>query len=505
MQAQLLDPRNDTDTSARANPASTWFGVEEQGPLPLLAVGEHRGTYKLLALLLDLGLLSAVYYAALLLAKMEHPVGIYVGAPEYLLQLPLGLALCWCAALLATRAYDNSRTSSLLAAARRSGRSAAFMCSLLMVLLFVFKVQFVSRKFIAFYSLVSVAALTMNRISELKLLRLARSTGMNTVSVVLVGQGESLVRQWAELEQNREWGYRVAGVVATGSLAGAAHEIGLRELGQVANLPEILRTRIVDEVIICDPNLALDSEVLKTLRVAGKRVRISLPPPMQGWHIGNGGHLGSQQMLMLECRKPAPLYRVFKTTVEWLAALGLVLALGLPMLAIALAIRMTMGPGVLFVQKRAGKNGRAFFLYKFRTMVKDARKLQAQLDAQNIMGSVAFKSKTDPRVTPLGNFLRRYSLDELPQLLNVLRGDIGLVGPRPMAMYEARKVPTWARRRFSVRPGITCLWQVMGRNQLPFEEWMRLDLRYVDEWTPSLDMMILAKTPSAVFSSKGAY
>jgi lipopolysaccharide/colanic/teichoic acid biosynthesis glycosyltransferase len=175
------------------------------------------------------------------------------------------------------------------------------------------------------------------------------------------------------------------------------------------------------------------------------------------------------------------------------------------MALIALAILVSMGGPILFVQKRAGRNGRVFKLYKFRTMVPDARAKQAALEGDNEMRGPVFKLKKDPRITPLGRFLRRSSLDELPQLWNVLRGDLALVGPRAMAQYEARKVPAWAQRRFSVKPGVTCLREVSGRSSLSFEQWMRLDLQYLDNWTLGLDASILLKTLPAVLSSRGAY
>ena len=138
-------------------------------------------------------------------------------------------------------------------------------------------------------------------------------------------------------------------------------------------------------------------------------------------------------------------------------------------------------------------------------MVHDARKAQAELAEANEMNGPVFKIKQDPRITPLGRILRKYTLDELPQFLNVLRGELSLVGPRPLANYEARKVPHWARRRYSVQPGLTCYWQVMGRNRLSFDEWMRLDLRYIDEWSLWTDLVLILKTVPAVLFSRGAY
>ncbi|MGB5660846.1 MAG: sugar transferase, partial [Thermoanaerobaculia bacterium] len=174
-------------------------------------------------------------------------------------------------------------------------------------------------------------------------------------------------------------------------------------------------------------------------------------------------------------------------------------------LAICLAIKITSRGPVLFVQERIGFNKRRFPLEKFRTMVTDAETQQANLEYLNEASGPVFKIEHDPRITKLGGFLRRTSLDELPQLMNVFLGDMSLVGPRPLPVrdYEGFS-EDWHRRRFSVRPGLTCLWQIQGRSGVTFERWMELDMQYIDEWSLWLDMKILAKTVPVVIRGTGA-
>jgi lipopolysaccharide/colanic/teichoic acid biosynthesis glycosyltransferase len=167
-------------------------------------------------------------------------------------------------------------------------------------------------------------------------------------------------------------------------------------------------------------------------------------------------------------------------------------------------IKLTSGGNVLFRQTRCGLNGRFFTLYKFRTMVEDAEERRRELMHLNEMNGPVFKLRSDPRVTAFGRFLRRFSLDELPQLWNVVRGDMSLVGPRPPIPEEVAKYQRWQRRRLAMKPGLTCLWQVSGRNDLDFDRWMQLDLEYIDSWSPTLDFKILLKTIPAVLSGKGA-
>ena len=175
------------------------------------------------------------------------------------------------------------------------------------------------------------------------------------------------------------------------------------------------------------------------------------------------------------------------------------------LVATAIAIKMISKGPVFFLQERIGLNKRRFKIYKFRTMIPNAEKEMHMLESRNEAQGPVFKIKDDPRITPLGRFLRRSSIDELPQLMNVLRGDMSLVGPRPLPARDYDGFSEdWQRRRFSVKPGITCLWQVNGRSGISFDQWMLLDLQYMDEWSLWLDLKILAKTVPAVLKGAGA-
>ena len=168
------------------------------------------------------------------------------------------------------------------------------------------------------------------------------------------------------------------------------------------------------------------------------------------------------------------------------------------------AIRLTSRGPIFFKQVRVGLHGKPFHILKFRSMVVDAEALQARLAAQNEMTGPVFKMKHDPRITRVGRFIRKYSIDELPQLVNVLRGDMSLVGPRPPLPSEVARYQAWQRRRLSVRPGLTCIWQVSGRNQISFEEWMYLDMRYIDHWSLSQDLQLIFRTVPVVLTGRGA-
>jgi exopolysaccharide biosynthesis polyprenyl glycosylphosphotransferase len=215
---------------------------------------------------------------------------------------------------------------------------------------------------------------------------------------------------------------------------------------------------------------------------------------------------GTRPMLVFRTTPDISWALLAKSVIDRVGAFfGLIVCI-IPMALIALIIRITSPGPAIFRQERGGKNGRPFTMYKFRTMTTDAAGRHDELSAQNEMSGPVFKIKDDPRVTPFGRFLRRTSLDEFPQLLNVLVGDMSLVGPRPLPLYEVAKFETTAqRRRLSMKPGLSCLWQIRGRNEISsFEEWVRLDLEYIDNWSLWLDLKIILMTIPVVLLGTGA-
>ena len=217
-------------------------------------------------------------------------------------------------------------------------------------------------------------------------------------------------------------------------------------------------------------------------------------------------HFGTRPMLVFRTAPSVSWALFLKHLVDRIVALTLLVALSWLFALIALAIRLTSKGPVIFRQSRGGKNGRPFAMFKFRTMTTDAEMQREELQKFNVMSGPVFKVEQDPRVTAIGRFLRKTSLDELPQLWNVLKGDMSLVGPRPLPMYEVERIEATAhRRRLSMKPGITCLWQISGRNNVTsFDRWVALDLEYIDNWSPLLDLRILLKTIPVVLFGWGA-
>jgi exopolysaccharide biosynthesis polyprenyl glycosylphosphotransferase len=272
-----------------------------------------------------------------------------------------------------------------------------------------------------------------------------------------------------------------------------------------AALAERLRRAPVDEVVVSAALPSDDTRALvELLSDHGIPALVPIGHGVDGFPPPRVEPVGRAQYLVYQRRRPAIPSLVVKAVADRLLA-GLLIVVLLPLLLLlALMVRLLVGSPLLFVQRRGGLYGRPFAMLKFRTMRVGAEAEREALLARNEMDGPVFKLSNDPRVTRVGRFLRRFSLDELPQLLNVLAGQMSLVGPRPLPVDETAALTGGYRRRLSMRPGLTCLWQVGGRSDLPFREWMALDLDYVDRWTLGLDFAILLRTLPAIVKGRGA-
>lgn len=215
-------------------------------------------------------------------------------------------------------------------------------------------------------------------------------------------------------------------------------------------------------------------------------------------------HIEEQEIIQVRKRQNI-FYEVSKRALDFTAALLGLILLSPIFLIVSILIKLESEGEVIFSQTRIGFNGKEFKMYKFRSMVKNAEELKAKLAAQNEMSGPMFKMKDDPRVTKVGKFIRKTSIDELPQLINVLKGDMSLVGPRPSLPKEVEKFEPWMLQRLEVKPGLTCYWQVSGRNNIDFEDWMKLDLQYVEDRNFLLDLKLIFKTFFVLFGDKNAY
>jgi exopolysaccharide biosynthesis polyprenyl glycosylphosphotransferase len=322
--------------------------------------------------------------------------------------------------------------------------------------------------------------------------------------VLIVGVG-ALGRATAdELKAKRR--LRVIGFVRYGAETAPAQLKG-QTLGTTADLDMLLRTMPIAEVYFASNAVTNAPETQQAIKVC-EQFGIPFALPASMYRLDRARPLGSHGVtdgyLHYQTVASRPVAMAFKRAFDILASGVALWVLAPLLLGVAALIKLTSKGDVLFRQTRVGLHGRPFRMLKFRTMVVNAEELKAKLAAQNEMDGPVFKMKHDPRITPIGRFLRKFSIDELPQLINVLRGDMSVVGPRPPVPQEVAKYQSWQRRRLSVRPGLTCIWQVSGRNAISFEEWMYMDLQYIDTWSFSKDLSLILKTFPVVLTGKGA-
>ncbi|MFY9822822.1 MAG: sugar transferase [Thermoanaerobaculia bacterium] len=475
--------------------------------------------------LLDLLLVSAAFLCAFLvrsavmpkLAPHAFPSSLYP-LSSYLLLLPLAL-LIWGGLLLSSGRYRSHRTVPLLDEAWAIVRVCASGAILFTLALFVGRLDEtllvddrVSRFWVLLFGVFACLFLLTEKLALRLTSRYVRSHGLNFRTVLIVGTTPTAVRIAESLHGHRFWGYRILGFIRNDNGNGngeppAPDSIGpYPVLGRVEDIQRIAEGNVVDDVIFAVSRRDLDrmEDLFLSLEEQGIRTRFAMdlfPHTRARVELED---LDGMPLLSFATTPTSQLQLMAKRALDVVLA-GLVLVLGMPLAGfIALAIKATSGGRVLFRQTRCGLNGRFFTIYKFRTMVADAEELRFELLHLNEMDGPVFKLRSDPRVTAFGRFLRRFSLDELPQFWNVLRGDMSLVGPRPPIPEEVAKYQRWQRRRLSMKPGLTCLWQISGRNDLDFDRWMQLDLEYIDSWSPMLDLKILLRTIPVVLTGKGA-
>ena len=431
------------------------------------------------------------------------PGGLYP-LRAYLPLLALVLPL-WMILLAAQRLTAPGQVLSLRREALKELQVAAVGVLLLAAAGYLFRLQFVSRPFLVLFGIINGTVLAAARVVERRTPWGRRLAEVPERVVIIVGCGVEAVALARQVLRHRAWGLSLRGLIDADG-CGRSEVEGLPVLGRVEDLPDVLSSQVVDEVVLAVPTRQLGElePVLLHCQELGVRVRVALQPfPHLQPHVEVEA-LNGTPLLTFATMPTAPLALFVKRVVDVVVALvGLALSAPLWPL-VALAIRLGSRGPVLYRQVRCGLHGRRFVLLKFRTMVVDAEKLQDEVAHLNVMDGPVFKAPGDPRVTVVGRLLRRSSLDELPQFVNVLKGDMSLVGPRPPIPEEVERYLPWQRRRLAMKPGITCLWQISGRSKLDFATWMELDLAYIDSWSVWLDLKILLLTVPAVFSGRGA-
>lgn len=413
------------------------------------------------------------------------------------------------------RAYSSMRMRSSLELVKISLVSSIVVFGSLATIIFLLKLE-LSRSFLGLFCVLVTLFLAAERMIVLEFLRYWRKRGKNFRNVLIAGVGEQAIKLADEILTRPELGIRIRGFVdLSQETCDDSHDefksrltrwCG-RVIPRVSGLQKAVKDYAIDEVIFTDITSVMP-EVERSLFVCaeqGVRTTVAANLFSIGMVRSQMSYFGSTPLIHFETPPGDRWELTLKRFLDVFISGGLLILLSPLLIVLALLIKITSRGPVFFVQRRVGQNGRLFDLYKFRSMVEDAELLLDGLKSKNEMQGPVFKIKKDPRVTSLGYILRKYSLDELPQLWNVFIGDMSLVGPRPpvpgeVSLYEPRE-----RRRLSMRPGLTCTWQVSGRQQIhDFDSWVKMDLEYIDNWSLGGDLWLMIRTIPAVLSGSGA-
>lgn len=453
--------------------------------------------------LADLALLWAAFELAYLVRlALPLPRSFFLD-PTKKFTLLLVAALSFVVVALWMRAYDGLGRLPAFAIARRTFTQCFAGGVAVIVIEFILRLD-ISRPFLAVFFAIAFAALFASRLLIAALAPRFLAGWAEPRHVLIGGTGPRARLAASHIASAGSFGLSLLGFL--GDEPGALNIGRDYPIHPWSDLPSLLERHVVDEIIVAVDSAKLASleELLLLCDEEGIRTRLDV-----GFfpHVHSRVSLESLADAQLLTFAGAP-HDDFRLTVKRVTDLVLslvaLLAAAPFMAAIAIAIRLSSPGPAIFRQIRCGLNGRRFTLYKFRTMVNEAEQLQASLEHLSVK-KTAFKIPNDPRLTPLGRWLRKFSLDELPQLFNVLKGEMAIVGPRPPLPSEVSKYERWQRRRLRMRPGLTCLWTLAGRDALDFEEWMKLDLAYIDTWSLRLDWSIMLRTAPYVLSGKGAH
>lgn len=417
--------------------------------------------------------------------------------------------ILWGSLLFFLKMYESFRTKSLTDIVSTVVSAALVGIGALGMLLYFLNIGYISKRFILLAFSITAAVILLEKMLLMASFRFVRRRNYNTRNILIAGTGPRAINFARMIESHPESGLKVLGFVdedrnRVGMKVG---ESAYSVMGTFEDIQNIIHNNIVDEVTFIVPKSSLSKieDVLLFCETEGINVSVATDYFSLKFAKARQTDLYGFPLIAFQ-RVPDRVWGPFiKRLIDIAISVSALIVLSPVFLVISILVKLSSSGPVLFKQERVGLNGRKFMLYKFRTMVKDAEDKLKDVLADNEMNGPVFKLNDDPRLTNIGKFLRKSSLDELPQLWNVMRGEMSIVGPRPPIPSEVAKYDNWQRRRLTMRPGLTCLWQVGGRNKIKdFSEWARLDLEYIDKWSLRMDVNIIIRTIPAVIFGIGA-
>lgn len=465
---------------------------------------EREAVHRRFLIFIDVCILVLSYFIAHLFHGIinVYPLGILTFWHAIALAIP-----CWCLVLYANGMYQSMRTRTYLEVFWIVVKSAAITLLLLGTLIFLFKLTDMSRLFFLVLMISSVFFIWLEKTAIFMSSHYVRRQGLDTRRLLIVGTGKRAAEFVRRVDKHPEWGFEILGAVDDEPGRGVNLVGRLKVIGDLKDVPRIFQKDAVDEVVFVVPRSRLNAlqQTIHDCEIEGIVVTVAVDLFDTRLAKASVGQLDGLPLLHFRTTHATEWELLVKRIFDFVTSGLGILVLAPLFFVLAVLIKATSRGPVFFRQRRLGLSGRTFTLYKFRTMWTGLHDdLSGVLDL-NTMTTAEFRQKKATWITPVGRFMRKFSLDELPQLFNVFVGHMSIVGPRPTVPGEVNKYKAWQRRRFSMKPGITCLWQVNGRNNIAFEDWMKLDLEYLDNWSLWLDAKILFKTIPVVLFGIGAY
>lgn len=455
--------------------------------------------------LLDIFISIAIFVISFQIRDYLHP-DADVNFFTHLFLLPLILVLV-ASFLSYFGAYGLPRYTSNAKYAWAVFRGISLSIGILLTLIFFLHIQYISRAVILIFAGLDFIALVALRVAVKNYFSRSLQSGSNSLKILIVGTGERALELMEQLKTQADWGIEVIGYLDPDSTRVGQNIGGIPVIGSLDNISQCLKDHVVDEVIIAIPRSMLEDAEPIVQACEEEGIKLRFMADLFNVHVAKISltMVGQTPLLTLEPVAQDRTQLMVKRLFDFFVTL-FAMPVVLPVILLAgLAVKIESPGPMFFIQQRVGYKKRYFPMFKLRSMVVNAEEKMKEIEHLNEADGPIFKMKNDPRVTKVGSFIRKTSIDELPQLFNVLRGDMSLVGPRPMSIRDVDLFDKGIqRRRFSVKPGITCIWQISGRSNLPFHKWLELDLKYIETWSFWLDLKILLKTPLAVLKSRGA-
>ncbi len=442
--------------------------------------------------------------------ELAYATSISLSGAVFFLQNHIWLVLisipAWIGLMSLDGVYKDFRTKLFIEILWKVFRTCAVTIIVLGYAIFLFKMTLTSRLYVGIFAITGVFCLGVEKALWRWFLDYTFRQGYSLVNLLIVGTGKRAQEFIEVVKAHSNWGLKIVGLVDDDPKLLGKSVMDYEVIGRIRDIPRILREFVIDRVIFVVPRMWLNriEEIINHCEREGIDTAISVDLFKPKLARLRQSDFAGIPLIMFQTSMAKEWQLFFKRFFDVTIALFVMILL-LPIFIVAsVGVKITSRGPIFFRQVRCGLNGRKFTLYKFRSMYVGAEVRKKELKRQNEMNGPVFKMKRDPRVTRFGRFMRRFSVDEFPQLFNVLKGDMSLVGPRPPLFDEVEMYETWQRRRLSMKPGLTCIWQVSGRNKIDFEQWMEMDLQYIDHFSLWLDMKILIRTIFVVLIGYGA-